>query len=69
MNTSMAVFIKTAEEALDHWITFACYKNLPEVAESDEDDNKAFRSAMDMLDQIAAFKRDNPGCKFELSIN
>ena len=39
----------------------ACYKNLPEVVETDEDDNEAFRSAMDMLDQIAAFKRDTPG--------
>ena len=39
----------------------ACYKNLPEVVETDEDDNEAFRSAMDMLDQIAAFKRDEPG--------
>ena len=43
----------------------ACYKNLPEVVESDEDDNEAFRSAMDMLDQIAAFKRDTPGFEFE----
>jgi len=43
----------------------ACYKNLPEVVETDEDDNEAFRSAMDMLDQIAAFKRDTPGFDFE----
>ena len=43
----------------------ACYKNLPEVVETDEDDNEAFRSAMDMLDQIAAFKRDAPGFEFK----
>ena len=43
----------------------ACYKNLPEVVETDEDDNEAFRSAMDMLDQIAAFKRDTPGFDFK----
>ena len=43
----------------------ACYKNLPEVVETDEDDNEAFRSAMDMLDQIAAFKKDTPGFDFE----
>ena len=42
-----------------------CYKNLPEVVETDEDDNEAFRSAMDMLDQIAAFKRDTPGFEFK----
>src|SRR6056300_24938 len=43
----------------------ACYKNLPEVVETDEDDNEAFRNAMDMLDQIAAFKRDTPGFEFK----
>ena len=43
----------------------ACSRNLPSIAESDEDDNEAFRSAMDMLDQIAAFKRDTPGFEFE----
>ena len=43
----------------------ACYKNLPEVVETDEDDNEAFRSAMDMLDQIADFKRDTPGFNFD----
>ena len=43
----------------------ACYKNLPEVVETDEDDNEAFGSAMDMLDQIAAFKRDTPGFDFK----
>ena len=43
----------------------ACYKNLPEVVESDEDDNEAFRSAMDMLEQAAAFKRDTPGFEFK----
>lgn len=35
-----------------------CYKNLPEVVETDEDNNEAFRNIMDMLDQIASFKRD-----------
>ena len=39
---------------------------MPEVVETDEDDNEAFRSAMDMSDQIAAFKRDAHG--FELKI-
>ena len=43
----------------------ACFKNLPEVVETDEDDNEAFRSAMGMLDQIAAFKRDTPGFDFK----
>ena len=43
----------------------ACYKNLPEVVESDEDDNEAFRSAMDMLDQIATFKRNTPRFEFK----
>ena len=43
----------------------ACYKNLPEVVETDEDDNEAFRSAMDMLDQIDAFKRDTQGFDFK----
>tara|TARA_Y100001935_G_scaffold225516_1_gene202640 strand:+ start:101 stop:580 length:480 start_codon:yes stop_codon:yes gene_type:complete len=35
----------------------ACSKNLPAIAESDEDDNEGFRNAMDLLDQIADFKR------------
>jgi hypothetical protein len=43
----------------------ACYKNLPEVVETDENDNEAFKAAMDMLDQIAAFKRDTPGFEFK----
>ena len=43
----------------------ACSKNLPAIAESDEGDNEAFRSAMDMLDQIVAFKRDTPGFEFK----
>jgi hypothetical protein len=43
----------------------ACYKNLPEIVETDEDDNEAFRSAMDMLDQMATFKRDTPGFEFK----
>ena len=42
----------------------ACSRNLPAIAESDEDDNKGFRKAMEMLDQIANFKRDNPGFDF-----
>ena len=42
----------------------ACSRNLPSIAESDEDDNEAFRSAMEMLDQIVAFKRDTPGFDF-----
>ena len=42
----------------------ACSKNLPAIAESDEGDNEAFKSAMDMLDQIVAFKRDTPGFEF-----
>lgn len=43
----------------------ACYINLPELVKTDEDDNEAFRNAMDMLDQIAAFKRDTPGYNFK----
>ena len=42
----------------------ACSRNLPAIAESDEDGNEAFRSAMEMLDQIVAFKRDTPGFDF-----
>ncbi len=42
----------------------ACSRNLPSIAENDEDDNEAFKSAMDMLDQIVAFKRDTPGFEF-----
>ena len=43
----------------------ACSRNLPAIAESDEDDNEGFRKAMEMLDQIADFKRDNPSFDFE----
>ena len=43
----------------------ACSRNLPTIAESDEDDNEGFRKAMEMLDQIADFKRDNPSFDFE----
>ena len=43
----------------------ACSRNLPEIAESDEDDNEGFRRAMEMLDQIADFKRGNPGFDFK----
>ena len=43
----------------------ACSRNLPAIAESDEDDNEGFRRAMEMLDQIADFKRDNPGFDFK----
>ena len=42
----------------------ACSRNLPAIAESDEDDNEGFRKAMEMLDQIADFKRDTPGFEF-----
>ena len=43
----------------------ACSRNLPAIAESDEDDNEGFRKAMEMLDQIADFKRDTPGFDFK----
>jgi len=43
----------------------ACSRNLPAIAESDEDDNEGFRRTMEMLDQIAAFKRDTPGFDFK----
>ena len=43
----------------------ACSRNLPAIAESDEDDNEGFRRAMEMLDQIADFKRDNPDFDFK----
>ena len=43
----------------------ACSRNLPAIAESDEDDNEGFRRTMEMLDQIADFKRDNPGFDFK----
>ena len=43
----------------------ACSRNLPEITENDDVENEAFRSAMDMLDQIAAFKRDTPGFEFK----
>ena len=42
----------------------ACSRNLPAIAESDEDDNEGFRRTMEMLDQIADFKRDNPEFDF-----
>ena len=42
----------------------ACSRNLPAISESDEDDNEGFRRTMEMLDQIADFKRDNPGFDF-----
>ena len=41
------------------------HRNLPAIAESDEDDNEGFRRTMEMLDQIADFKRDNPGFDFK----
>ena len=43
----------------------ACSRNLPAITESDEDDNEGLRKAMEMLDQIADFKRDNPGFDFK----
>ena len=35
----------------------SCKKNLPTIAENDEDESEGFRNAMEMLDQIADFKR------------
>lgn len=43
----------------------ACSRNLPAIAENDGDDNEGFRKAMEMLDQIADFKRDTPGFEFK----
>jgi len=43
----------------------ACSRNLPAITESNEDDNEGFRKAMEMLDQIADFKRDTPGFDFK----
>jgi len=43
----------------------ACSRNLPAIAESDESDNDGFIRAMEMLDQIADFKRDTPGFDFK----
>ena len=43
----------------------SCSRNLPAIAKSDEDDNEGFRRALEMLDQIADFKRDNPGFNFK----
>ena len=43
----------------------ACSRNLPTIAESDENDNEGFTRAMEMLDQIADFKRDTLGFNFE----
>ena len=34
-----------------------CNKNLPTIADNDEDENEGFRNAMEILDQIADFKR------------
>jgi PII-like signaling protein len=42
-----------------------CSRNLPAITESEEDDNEGFRKVMEMLDQIAAFKRDTPGFDFK----
>ena len=42
----------------------ACSRNLPAIAERNEDDNEGFRRTMEMLDQIADFKRDNPRFDF-----
>ena len=43
----------------------ACSRNLPTIAESDENDHEGFTRAMEMLDQIADFKRDTPGFEFK----
>ena len=43
----------------------ACSRNLPAIAESDENNNDGFIRAMEMLDQIADFKRDTPGFDFK----
>ena len=43
----------------------ACSRNLPEISDSDDDENEAFKNAIEMLDQIAAFKRDTPGFEFK----
>jgi hypothetical protein len=43
----------------------ACSRNLPAIAEGDEDDNEGLRRALEMLDQIADFKRDTPGFEFD----
>ena len=43
----------------------ACSRNLPTIAESDENDHEGFTRAMEMLDQIADFKRDTPGFDFK----
>ncbi len=42
-----------------------CNKNLPTIADNDEDENEGFRNAMEALDQIAAFKRETPGFEFK----
>ena len=34
-----------------------CNKNLPTIADNDKDENEGFRNAMEILDQIADFKR------------
>ena len=43
----------------------ACSRNLPAIAESDEDDNEEFRRTIEMLDQISDFKRYNPEFDFK----
>ena len=67
VNCRIIVFLYTFFSSLQNheYHLLSCYKNLPEVVETDEDDNEAFRSAMNMLDQIAAFKRDTPGFEFK----
>ena len=43
----------------------ACSRNLPEISESDDDENEAFRNAIELLNQIAAFNRETPGFEFK----
>jgi hypothetical protein len=45
--------------------SIACSRNLPLIAESDEKDKEGFRGALEMLDQIADFKKDSPGFNFK----
>ncbi len=37
----------------------ACSRNLPEISESDDIENDAFKNAMEILDEIAALKTSN----------
>ncbi len=37
----------------------ACSRNLPEISESNDDENDAFKNAMEILDEIASLKASN----------